>query len=141
MSGSVLDSVLKSTKVPYQLNYRENNVASTVYTITRYTDPTKTTTIDLSAVQSIYKEKLTKPFVIEVQPYPLSDYQRYVSVVGSPIALVPLSSEYAYTTQVVAKNINDYTVWLRSCSLLTDSSKILSTLRSKPKKEYGSELL
>lgn len=120
VSGTVLDAALKSTKVPYQLDYRDKNTSSTVYSVTRYTDPTKTTSIDLSALRSLYSDALTKSFTIKVEPYSLSEYQRYASVVGSPIALVPQSSEYAYSAQVVAKNINNYDLWLRSCTVIQD---------------------
>ena len=82
VSGDVLDTALKATKIPYQIDYLYRNQRSNEYRVTRYTDPTKKTLIDLGSIVSIYGDTLpSKKFTITIAPYSLDEYQKYVSIV------------------------------------------------------------
>lgn len=132
ISGVVLDRILRQTAIPFAIQWYDSGISYTNVSVSRFTDPTKDAKITLTGVTSIYGDALTK-MDITLKPFVMDESQHYATIVGSPVALVPRSSPYAYQTQIISKNIKDYNVWMRSCHPARDLTKVIRTLGSEPK--------
>lgn len=114
----------------------QNNYCMLIY---YYVDPTETHTVTLTGIQSRFGDKTN--VTMTLPPHTIADDQRFVTVVGQRINVLPKNGERTNKLQLNYKNFTWTDLYIRTCSLITDGKTRRKNMETIETTDYDTETL
>ena len=104
-----------------------------------YLDPTTTHTFTLTGIKSRFGDKIIPTFTIN--PHSIANDQRFVTIVGQRVNILPKNGERANKIQLNYKNYTGSDIYFRTCSIITDPKTRRKNMENIQTTDYDTETL